>query len=187
MAQPEKYEVYVNAMPMENTVDPNAVTLVAHVPENAQVWVEDDTTTSRGALRTYQSPPLTPGTSYFYTVRVAWVENGKVVSQTHHVPVKAGDVECVYLIRAGSKLQGEKNVVQESLSKLSLEDRKQARAQGFCAVQSAVRLGAMGTPVKINVKDQPVFLCCKACEEHAQSNPDRTLAKVAELKAKAGE
>ena len=97
MAQPEKYEVYVNALAMENTVDPNAVTLVAHVPENAQVWVEDDATTSRGALRTYQSPPLTPGKSYSYTVRVAWMENGKVVSQTRHVPVKAGDVECVYL------------------------------------------------------------------------------------------
>jgi uncharacterized protein (TIGR03000 family) len=186
MAQPEKYEVYVNAMAMENTVDPNAVTLVAHVPDNAQVWVEDDATTSRGALRTYQSPPLTPGKSYFYTVRVAWVENGKVVSQSRHVPVKAGDVECVYLIRAGSKLQGEKDAVQESLSKLSPEDQKLARAQGFCAVQSGVRLGAMGTPVKITVKDQPVLLCCKACEEHAQSNPERTLAKVAKLKAKAG-
>jgi hypothetical protein len=35
------------------------------------------------------------------------------------------------------------------------------------------------------LKDQPVFLCCKACEERAQSNPDRTLAKVDELKANA--
>ena len=185
MAQPEKYEVYVNAMPMENTVDPNAVTLVAHVPENAQVWVEDRATTSRGGLRTYQSPPLTPGKSYSYTVRVAWVENGKVVSQTRHVAVKAGDVQCVYLIQAGSKLHGEKDVVQDNLSKLSPEDQKLARAQRFCAVQNGVRLGAMGTPAKIAVKGQPVFLCCKACDEHARSNPDQTLAKVKELKAKA--
>jgi uncharacterized protein (TIGR03000 family) len=185
MAQPEKYEVYVNAMPMENTVDPNAVTLVAHVPENAQVWVEGNATTSRGGLRTYQSPPLAPGKTYSYTVRVAWVENGKVVSQTRHVPVKAGDVECVYLIRAGSKLQGEKDVVQQNLSKLNPEDQKLAQAQGFCAVQNGVRLGAMGTPVKIMVKDQPVFLCCKACEEHARSNPEQTLAKVKELQTKA--
>jgi uncharacterized protein (TIGR03000 family) len=185
MAQQEKYEVYVNALAMENTVDPNAVTLVAHVPENAQVWVEDEATTSRGVLRTYQSPPLTPGKSYSYTVRVAWVENGKVVSQTRHVPVKAGDVECVYLVKGGSKIQGGKNVVQESLSKLGPEDQKLAEAQRFCAVQNGVRLGAMGTPVKIIVKGQPVFLCCKACEEHAQSNPDQTLAKFEELKAKA--
>lgn len=186
MAQPEKYEVYANALPMQNTVDPNAVTLVAHVPENAQVWVEDDATTSRGALRTYQSPPLTPGKSYTYTVRVAWVENGKVVSQSRHLPVKAGDVECLYLIKAGSTIQGEKATVQESLSKLGPEDQQLARAQRFCAVQGGVRLGAMGTPVKITVKGQPVFLCCKACEEHARSNPAQTLATVKELKAKAG-
>jgi uncharacterized protein (TIGR03000 family) len=186
MAQPEKYEVYANALAMENTVDPNAVTLVAHVPENAQVWVEDDATTSRGDLRTYQSPPLTPGRTYTYTVRVAWVENGKVVSQTRHFPVKAGDVECVYLVKAGSKIEGEKDAVQESLAKLNPEDQKLARAQRFCAVQSGVRLGAMGTPVKITVKGEPVFLCCTACEEHARSNADQTLAEVKELKAKAG-
>ena len=186
MAQPEKYDVYVNAMAMENTVDPNVVTLVAHVPDNAQVWVENEATTARGTLRTYQSPPLTPGKSYSYTVRVAWVENGKLVSQTRHVAVKAGDVQCVYLVQTGSELQGEKAVVQDNLSKLGPEDQKLAGAQRFCAVQSGVRLGAMGTPVKITVKGQPVFLCCKACEEHAQSNPDQTLAKVEELKAKAG-
>jgi len=186
MSQPEKYEVYITALPMENVVDPNVATLVAHVPENAQLWVEDKATSSKGMLRTFQSPPLTPAKSYSYTVRVAWMEEGKVVSQTRHVPIKAGDVQCVYLVQSGSKLEGQKDVVQDNLSKLSPDDQKLARAQRFCAVQSGVRLGAMGTPVKITVKDQPVFLCCKACEEHAQSNPDRTLAKVKELKAKAG-
>src|SRR5262249_54152783 len=63
MVQPEKYEVNVNALPMENTVDPNVVTLVAHVPDNAQVWVEDTPTASRGTLRTYQSPRLAAGKS----------------------------------------------------------------------------------------------------------------------------
>jgi uncharacterized protein (TIGR03000 family) len=186
MVQPEKYEVYVNALPMQNTVDPNAVTLVAHVPDNAQVWLDDAATTSRGTLRTYQSPPLPPGKGYSYTVRVAWVENGKLVSQTRHFPVKAGDVQCVYLIQSGSKLEGEMAMVQDNLSKLSPEDRTLAEAQKFCAVQNGVRLGAMGTPVKVMVKGQPVFLCCRACEERAQSNSDRTLAKVEELKAKAG-
>jgi uncharacterized protein (TIGR03000 family) len=186
MAQPEKYEVYVNALAMQNTVDPNVVTLVAHVPENGQVWIEEDATSSRGTLRTYQSPALTPGKSYSYTVRVAWVENGKVVSQTRHFPIKAGDVQCVYLVQSGSQLEGEKDVVQDNLSKLSAEDQKLARAQRFCAVQNGVRLGAMGTPVKVMVKDQPVFLCCESCTARAKSNPERTLAKVEELKAKAG-
>jgi hypothetical protein len=34
------------------------------------------------------------------------------------------------------------------------------------------------------VKDQPVFLCCKGCRRKALADPDKTLAKVAELKAK---
>jgi Cu/Ag efflux protein CusF len=72
--------------------------------------------------------------------------------------------------------------IKESLAKLSPEDRKLAEAQRFCAVQGKKsRLGAMGTPVKVMVKGQPVFLCCDACTETAQANPDRTLARVEEL------
>jgi uncharacterized protein (TIGR03000 family) len=185
--QPEKYQLYINELPMmKNTEDPNAVTLVAHVPSNAQMWIEDRPTTSGGTLRTFQSPPLTPGKRYSYTVRVAWVEDGKLVSQTHEFPIKAGDVQCVYLVQAGSKLEGQKAVVQANLSKLSPEDRKLAEAQQFCAVQNGVRLGAMGTPAKLLVKGQPVFLCCESCRDRAERNPERTLAKVKELKSKTG-
>jgi uncharacterized protein (TIGR03000 family) len=186
MGQPQKYELYFNATTMKNTDDPNAVTLFAHVPDNAVIWIDDNLTTSQGTLRTFLSPPLTPSKSYTYRVRAAWVEDGKLVHQTHDFPVKAGDVQCVYLVQFGSKLQGEKAVVQDNLSKLGPEDRKLAESQKFCAVQNGVQLGAMATPVKITVKGQPVFLCCKACEERAQSNPDQTLAEVGELKAKAG-
>ena len=43
----------------------------------------------------------------------------------------------------------------------------------------------MGPPLKVTVKDQPVFLCCKGCQKKALADPDKTLAAVAELKAKA--
>jgi uncharacterized protein (TIGR03000 family) len=186
MAQPQKYELYVNAMPaVKNTDDPNAVTVVAHVPENAQIWIGDKTTTSTGNLRTFQSPPLTPGKDYSYTVRVAWVEYGKLVTETHNFPVKPGDVQCVYLVQAGSKIEGVKDVAATNLAKLSPEDRKLAEAQEYCAVQNGVRLGAMGTPFKTTIQGQPVFLCCESCLSHAQANPARTLAKVNELKTKA--
>ena len=42
----------------------------------------------------------------------------------------------------------------------------------------------MGAPFKITLKDETVFLCCKGCTKKAQNNPDQTLAKVKELKAK---
>ena len=75
--------------------------------------------------------------------------------------------------------------VQANLAKLGDEDQKLAAAQGYCAVESENRLGAMGPPVKVMVKDQPVFLCCKSCADDAREHADQTLAKVAELKAKA--
>jgi hypothetical protein len=68
-------------------------------------------------------------------------------------------------------------------AKLSPEDQRLVAAQEFCAVSTAERLGSMGPPVKVVVKGQPVFLCCKGCQKQALANPDRTLAKVEELKA----
>jgi hypothetical protein len=39
-------------------------------------------------------------------------------------------------------------------------------------------------PVKVVIKGQPVFLCCEACRTRALKNPEQTIAKVKELKAK---
>jgi hypothetical protein len=47
--------------------------------------------------------------------------------------------------------------------------------------------GSMGVPVKIMVKGQPAFLCCKGCQETALADPDKTSAKVEELKKKTAE
>lgn len=77
--------------------------------------------------------------------------------------------------------------IEASLAKLSEEDRQLAEAQGFCPIMAKNRLGVMGPPVKVLIKDQPVFMCCKGCQRKALANPDRTLAIVAELKAKVAE
>jgi hypothetical protein len=74
--------------------------------------------------------------------------------------------------------------VRAERAKLSPEDQRLVAAQEFCAVSTDERLGAMGPPVKVVVKGQPVFLCCKGCEKKALANPDQTLATVEELKAK---
>jgi hypothetical protein len=69
-------------------------------------------------------------------------------------------------------------------AKLAPDDRAAVDAQEWCAINTGERLGEMGPPVKLDVKGQPVFLCCKGCEKKALADPDATLAKVAELKAK---
>lgn len=70
-----------------------------------------------------------------------------------------------------------------AFAKLSPADRRLAAAQGFCAVMADSPLGSMGVPIKVMVKDQPVFLCCAGCKRKALANPDQTLATVDKLKA----
>lgn len=70
-------------------------------------------------------------------------------------------------------------------AKLSVEDKALVEAQEWCVVANDERLGAMGAPIKLMVKDTPVFICCKGCEKKALANPDKTLAKLTELKEKA--
>ncbi len=70
-------------------------------------------------------------------------------------------------------------------SKLSPEDRKLVDAQEWCVINNDDHLGGdMGMPVKLMIKGEPVFVCCKSCKKEAEANPDRTLAKVKELKEK---
>lgn len=65
----------------------------------------------------------------------------------------------------------------EALAKLSPEDQALAEKQKVCPV-SGEPLGAMGTPKKIEVKGQAVFICCEGCEEKLKANPDEYLAKL---------
>lgn len=82
-----------------------------------------------------------------------------------------------------AEAKSEVDEVKEAMSKLSEEDRTLAVAQGYCATSSEP-LGSMGVPIKLSVNDQPVFICCKGCERGAMKDPEKTLAKVEELKAK---
>jgi Cu(I)/Ag(I) efflux system membrane fusion protein len=85
---------------------------------------------------------------------------------------------------APSMTEDEDAKIHAVLAKLSRVDQRLAEAQGYCPILQSNRLGTMGLPVKILLKDQPVFLCCKACMRQAQAQPDRTLARAAELRVK---
>ena len=73
--------------------------------------------------------------------------------------------------------------VRLAMAELSDEDRLEAEAQKFCAIMKTSLLGSMGVPMKLDVKGQPVFVCCAGCKSKALKNPDETLATVAKLKA----
>lgn len=67
--------------------------------------------------------------------------------------------------------------VTANLAKLSNEDRALAEKQKVCPV-SGEELGSMGAPIKVDVKGQPVFICCEGCKEDLLAKPDEYLAKL---------
>ncbi len=81
--------------------------------------------------------------------------------------------------------QAKPDDVAAERSKLAPDERALVEAQEWCVVSSDERLGSMGPPLKLDIKGQPVFVCCKGCKKKAEADPDKTLAKVEELKVKA--
>ncbi len=74
-------------------------------------------------------------------------------------------------------------MITEAFAQLSPEDRSLAESQKFCAVATENPLGSMGTPLKLDVNGETVFLCCAGCKGKALRNPEETLASVAKLKS----
>jgi multidrug efflux pump subunit AcrA (membrane-fusion protein) len=83
-----------------------------------------------------------------------------------------------------SLTRDEEDKVRTVLAKLAPEDRGLVEAQGYCPVLTDNRLGSMGKPVKVLVKGQPVFLCCKGCVTRALADPAKTVAQVEEAKTR---
>jgi hypothetical protein len=69
-----------------------------------------------------------------------------------------------------------------TVAMLDESDRAGIERQQVCPVTGG-KLGAMGTPIKVLVGDQPIYLCCKGCLGKVQKNPDAYFAKAAELRA----
>jgi Cu(I)/Ag(I) efflux system membrane fusion protein len=84
----------------------------------------------------------------------------------------------VHALPAISAMDKKEAKIKAALNKLPENDRKLAEEQKFCPVLETSRLGSMGTPVKLMIDGQAVFLCCEGCRDQALSNPQATLAKV---------
>ncbi len=67
------------------------VNFSVQVPPNAEIWIEGQKTNQTGAVRQFESPPLSPGVDYQYQIRARWTEGGTVIDQTRQMRVRAGD------------------------------------------------------------------------------------------------
>lgn len=99
--------VYLNRTPASVALpttgaDAGGVTVAVHVPADAEVWFDGDSTKQGGEWREFASPPLTPGKDYSYDVRARWTVGGQAVEQTRTVVVRANDKVEVSFIPATS-------------------------------------------------------------------------------------
>jgi uncharacterized protein (TIGR03000 family) len=77
-------------MPPAATSGKNAQIDVFVPDPNAEVWIDDFATTSRGMTRYLDSPDLVPGAQYSYTIKARWNQNGQPVNAQVTVPVGPG-------------------------------------------------------------------------------------------------
>jgi multidrug efflux pump subunit AcrA (membrane-fusion protein) len=68
---------------------------------------------------------------------------------------------------------------------ISDADQKLIDEQRVCP-ETGNKLGSMGTPFKLMIKNTPVFLCCDGCEDEAKAHETQTLVKVQSLKEQKG-
>ena len=77
---------------------------------------------------------------------------------------------------ASEEAASDEELELDPLAALSEEDRALVELQKTCPVGG--ELGAMGTPVKVDVAGRPVFICCEHCREPLLADPDKYLAKL---------
>lgn len=158
--------------------------VIAHLPPGADLWVGDVKMVSEAAKPTFEyvSTPLEDGKDSFYRVRLEWLEDGKWVTQSHAFAVHPGDTHCIEVVPVDA--DAAERDVTASLVTLPKADRSAAEAQKFCAVQDTIRLGAMGTPVKVSAGGKDVYLCCEGCRAAALKDPAKAVKTAEANKAK---
>lgn len=60
------------------------------VPAGAELWFNGKKVSGEETGHKFVSPSLTPGRRFFYEVRVQWQKNGRTVTETREIAVKAG-------------------------------------------------------------------------------------------------
>jgi uncharacterized protein (TIGR03000 family) len=68
----------------------NAAVIDVRLPARAVILFGGQKTTSNGPERRFISPPLNPGKEYVYEVSVRWQEEGREVTRTRSLTVRAG-------------------------------------------------------------------------------------------------
>ena len=75
---------------MASSTDAVPAQITVKVPQDARLWVDNVECPLTSAVRTFNTPPLDRGRSYFYTMRVQLNRNGETASDSQRVMIAAG-------------------------------------------------------------------------------------------------
>ena len=80
---------------------PASTSITLRVPENAEVWIQGKKMDEKGTERRFNLPTLDPIATYDYDIRVAWTtDNGRKMSDTAHLNMRAGDQQSITYVAA---------------------------------------------------------------------------------------
>jgi uncharacterized protein (TIGR03000 family) len=96
--------------PDKETMAPSRAKLIVELPPDAKLYIDDLPVSKTSEVRSFSTPALEPGQSYYYMVRAEVIRDGKPVTQTRRVIVRGGqtaranfkdmDTEAVSTVRA---------------------------------------------------------------------------------------
>jgi uncharacterized protein (TIGR03000 family) len=79
-----------NKKPGTESLAPSKAKLIVEVPAGAKLYIDDRSMTTPSEYQVYQTPTLALGQTYYYEVRVEVNHDGKALSQTKRVLLRAG-------------------------------------------------------------------------------------------------
>jgi len=77
--------------------DPSRARIVVQLPAEARLTVDDSPTQSTSSVRTFISPPLESGKSYYYTLKAEINRDGQTLTTDRRITVRAGEQSNVKL------------------------------------------------------------------------------------------
>jgi uncharacterized protein (TIGR03000 family) len=65
--------------------------LIVSLPDNAKLYVDDQLMKTEASVRTFNTPALQQGQTYYYMLRAEVVREGQTYEETRRILIRAGD------------------------------------------------------------------------------------------------
>ena len=87
----ERKEEKIERKPKGEVMAPAPAVLIVSLPADANLRIDGEPTTSTSARRVFVSPNLNPGRDFHYNLKAEFVRDGRTVTVSKEVAVRAGN------------------------------------------------------------------------------------------------